>query len=89
MPLKRTLNLYLLAFYGLGSIIGAGIYALIGSVAREAKDFTAISFLIAAMMALFTAATYAELSSRFPESAGSALYINKAFHKKWLGKTPL
>lgn len=84
MPLKRTLNLPLLIFYGLGSIIGAGIYALIGSVAEQAKDFTTISFLIAAIMALFTAATYAELSSRFPESAGSALFINKAFHKRWL-----
>lgn len=84
MPLKRTLNLPLLIFYGLGSIIGAGIYALIGSVAEQAKNFTPISFLVAAIMALFTATTYAELSSRFPESAGSALFINKAFHKKWL-----
>lgn len=82
--LKRTLGLYLLVFYGLGSIIGAGIYALIGSVAEQAKEFTTLSFLIAAIMALFTAATYAELSSRFPESAGSALFINKAFHKRWL-----
>ena len=84
MLLKRTLTLPLLTFYGLGSIIGAGIYALIGSVAQEAKSFTTFSFLIAAIIALFTAATYAELSSRFPESAGSSLYVYKAFKKTWL-----
>lgn len=84
MPLKRTLNLPLLTFYGLGSIIGAGIYALIGSVAEQAKSYTMISFLIASIIALFTAASYAELSSRFPQSAGSSLYVHKAFNKVWL-----
>lgn len=84
MPLKRTLTLPLLVFYGLGSIIGAGIYALIGSVAQEAKEFTPLSFLIASFIALFTATSYAELSSRFPESAGSSLYVKKAFNKAWL-----
>ena len=84
MPLKRTLTLPLLTFYGLGSIIGAGIYALIGSVAQEARFYTPFSFLIAAIIALFTAASYAELSSRYPESAGSSLYINKAFNRAWL-----
>lgn len=84
MALKRALNLTFLTFYGLGTIIGAGIYALIGAVAQHANEYTPFSFLIAAIVALFTAGSYAELSSRFPESAGSALYIRKAFNKAWL-----
>lgn len=84
MPLKRTLTLPLVTFYGLGTIIGAGIYALIGAVAQEAHAYTPFSFLLASFIALITAASYAELSSRFPESAGSALYVKKAFKYTWL-----
>lgn len=84
MHLKRTLSLTLLAFYGLGTILGAGIYALVGEVAKEAAQFTPLSFLIASIIALFTAISYAELSSRLPLSAGSALYVRRAFHQKWL-----
>lgn len=84
MTLKRTLTYPLLTFYGLGTIIGAGIYALIGNVTQHAGQLTPWSFLIAGLVAFFTAASYAELSSRFPESAGSALYVQKAFKKTWL-----
>ncbi|MBA2710937.1 MAG: amino acid permease [Tatlockia sp.] len=84
MPLKRTLSLTLVTFYGLGTILGAGIYALIGEVAKKAETFTPLSFLIASILALFTAISYAELSSRFPQSAGSALYVRKAFNLRWL-----
>lgn len=84
MPLKRTLSLTLLAFYGLGTILGAGIYALVGEVAKQAKQFTPLSFLIASIIALFTAISYAELSSRLPQSAGSALYVRRAFNQTGL-----
>lgn len=84
MALKRTLSLTLVSFYGLGTILGAGIYALIGEVAKEAGHFTPLSFVIASILALFTAFSYAELSARFPQSAGSALYVRQAFKKVWL-----
>ncbi|HAW6258809.1 TPA: amino acid permease [Legionella pneumophila] len=84
MHLKRTLSLTLLAFYGLGTILGAGIYALVGEVAKEAAQFTPLSFLIASIIAFFTAISYAELSSRLPLSAGSALYVRRAFQQRWL-----
>lgn len=84
MPLKRALSLTLVTFYGLGTILGAGIYALVGEVAKQAGKFTPLSFLLASCIAFFTAISYAELSSRFPQSAGSALYIRKAFDRRWL-----
>ena len=53
-------------FYGLGTIIGAGIYVLIGEVAGVADSYMPLSFLLAGLIALFTALSYAELASRYP-----------------------
>lgn len=78
--LKRSLSLFMLTFYGLGTIIGAGIYVLVGKVAGEAGQFAPASFLIAALLASFTAFSYAELVARFPRSAGEAVYVQEAFN---------
>lgn len=82
--LKRSLNCPLLIFYGVGTILGAGIYALIGKVASYADLYTPIAFLVSAIIAAFTAITYAELSANFPQSAGEAVYVFEAFKKSWL-----
>lgn len=82
--LKRALSLPLITFYGLGTIIGAGIYVLIGAVADKAGMFAPIAFLLAALIAGFTAFSYAELSSRLPRSAGEAIYLQHAFGIRWL-----
>jgi amino acid transporter len=82
--LKRSLSLPLITFYGLGTILGAGIYVLISKVALHAGIYAPISFCISTLLALFTAVSYAELSSRFPRSAGEAVYVNEAFRKSWL-----
>jgi basic amino acid/polyamine antiporter, APA family len=82
--LKRSLGLWLLIFYGLGNILGAGIYVLVGKVAGEAGYYAPLSFLIAATVAAFTVLTYAELSARFPVSAGEAVYLQKGFGQVWL-----
>lgn len=82
--LKRSLSLPLITFYGLGTIIGAGIYVLIGAVASKAGMFSPLAFLFAALIAGFTAFSYAELTSRFPRSAGEAIYIYEAFGLRWL-----
>ncbi|MCW8906363.1 MAG: APC family permease [Sedimenticola sp.] len=77
--LKRTLSLPVVTLYGLGTIIGAGIYVLIGEVAAHAGYLTPLAFLLAALIAGFSAFSYAELSSRFPVSAGEAVYVQRAF----------
>lgn len=84
VSLKRSISMPLMVFYGLGTILGAGFYALVGKVAAESALYTPLAFIIAAVVAFFTAISYAELSSRFPVSAGEAFYVKKAFHKKWL-----
>lgn len=83
-PLKRSLSLPLLTFYGLGTILGAGIYVLVGKVAVHAGPYVPIAFLVAALLALFTALSYAELAARYPKSGGAAVYVQAAFHRQWL-----
>ena len=73
--LRRVISLPLLVFYGLGNILGAGIYVLIGKIAGISGPYTALAFLMASVVVLFTALSYAELSSRYPVSAGEAVYI--------------
>lgn len=78
--LKRSISAPLIAFYALGTILGAGIYALVGKVAGSAGLYAPLSFLLAAVVALFTGLSYAELAARFPRSAGAALYVQEGLH---------
>ncbi|CAK9235187.1 unnamed protein product, partial [Sphagnum troendelagicum] len=74
MELARRLRVMDLVSIGIGSTIGAGVYVLVGTVARErAGPALTLSFLIAGIAAALAALCYAELSSRLP-SAGSAYH---------------
>ena len=84
VALRRRLSLPLLTFYGLGTIVGAGIYVLIGAVAGRAGVYAPVAFLTAALIAGLTAHSYAKLSARFPKSAGEAVYVRQAFGSKAL-----
>jgi amino acid transporter len=84
ITLRRTLSLPMMVLYGLGTTIGAGIYALIGEIAAVAGYYAPASFLLASLMAGFTAVSFAELCARHPGAAGTALYIKKAFAVNWL-----
>ncbi len=75
--LKRSLSLTLVTFYGIGTILGAGIYVLVGKVAGFAGMFTPFAFLLASFLAALSAFSYAELSARFPKSAGEAVYVQE------------
>jgi basic amino acid/polyamine antiporter, APA family len=80
--LKRSLSLTECVFFGVGSILGAGIYTLIGKVAGLSGNLIWISFLIASIAAICTAFSYAELSAAFPKAGGEFVYAKKAFGKK-------
>jgi amino acid transporter len=75
--LRRSLTLPLLVLYGLGTTIGAGIYALIGKAAGRAGLYLPFSFLVALALASFTAFSFAELAARLPRAAGAALYVRE------------
>ena len=81
--LKRTLNLFNVTVAGVGMILGAGIYALIGAAAVDGGNAIWLSFLLSALIALFTGLSYAELSSMFKGDAGEYDYINKSMNKQF------
>ena len=77
--LKRTLGLFEVTISGVGIILGAGIYALIGEAAGLAGNAVWISFALSALIALLTGLSYAELSSMFPKAAAEYEYTSQAF----------
>lgn len=85
MPkLKKTLSLFEASVYGIGIILGAGIYVLIGEAAAMAGNSTWMAFLFTAMIASFTGLSYAELSSMFPKAAAEYVYIKSSFKNRAL-----
>ncbi|WP_245539510.1 APC family permease [Thiomicrorhabdus arctica] len=75
--LKRVISLPMLVLYGLGTTIGAGIYALVGELAGVSGYLAPAAFLVASILAGITALSFAELSSRYPWAAGAALYTRE------------
>ncbi len=79
MALKRQLGLLSITLYGIGIILGAGIYALIGVGAGLAGNMLWLAFIASAIIAIFTGLSYAELSSMFPKAAAEYNYTKRAF----------
>jgi len=81
--LHRTLGLFQVTICGVGIILGAGIYALIGVGAGITGNSIWLAFLISSIIAAFTGLGYAELSSIFKkDDSGEYGYVEKAFNKK-------
>lgn len=80
--LKRELGLFDVTVAGIGIILGAGIYVLIGVAAGDAGNATWLAFLISAIVAGFTGFSYAELTSVFEGDAGEYDYVRKGYGKK-------
>jgi len=82
--LKRDVGLGLFVLYGVGNIIGAGIYVLVGKVAGEAGMLAPFAFVLAALIAGLSGLSYGELGARYPLSAGEAVYVYRAFNRRIL-----
>ncbi|GHG94164.1 APC family permease [Streptomyces rubradiris] len=82
--LKRAMGPGLLLLFVVGDILGTGIYALTGQVAGEVGGAAWLPFLIAFTVALVSACSYLELVTKYPQAAGAALYVHKAFGKHFL-----
>ncbi|WP_286927834.1 MULTISPECIES: APC family permease [Aeromicrobium] len=77
--LRRVLGPKLLLLFIIGDILGTGVYALTGQVAAEVGGAAWLPFLVAFGVALLTALSYLELVTKYPQAAGAALYVHKAF----------
>ena len=82
MPdLKRGIGLFHLTMYGVGLILGAGIYVLIGEAIGFAGNSIWVAFVLGSVVALFAGLSYAELSSIFPKAAAEYTFIKKHIQK--------
>ena len=77
--LHRSVGPFQMALYGLGSMLGAGIYGLIGKAAGEVGNAVWLAFLVALVAALLTALSYASLGSRYPRAAGAVYVAQRAY----------
>lgn len=82
--LQRKLGLGLLTAYGVGVMVGAGIYVLVGVVIGQAGVWAPLGFVLAALVALPSALSYAELATRMPEAAGEVAFIERGFNSRRL-----
>ena len=81
-PLRRELGLFEVTLAGVGIILGAGVYVLIGQAAGLAGNALWLAFGLSAIMALLTGLSYAELSSMFPKAGAEYDYIANAFNAR-------
>ena len=77
--LRRVMGPGLLLLFIVGDILGTGIYALTGVVAKEVGGVVWLPFLVAFIVATITAFSYLELVTKYPQAAGAALYTHRAF----------
>ncbi|WP_055694800.1 APC family permease [Streptomyces prasinopilosus] len=78
-PLKKGLTTGLLYFFILGDVLGAGVYVLVGEVAALSGGAVWAPLLAALCLALLTAASYAELVTKYPRAGGASHYAVLAY----------
>jgi len=80
--LKRELGLVGVTISGVGIILGAGIYALIGQAAGLTGNAVWLAFAVAALLAALSCLSYAELSSMYPRAGAEYEYVSAAFSRR-------
>ncbi|MCB2206990.1 MAG: APC family permease [Bacteroidetes bacterium] len=79
--INKSMGLWSATAIGMGAMIGAGIFALVGIAVEIAGAYAYISFIIAGILALLTAYSMSKLAAAFPEKGGSVAFLNEAFGK--------
>ena len=69
--LNRVISRRMLLIFVVGDVLGAGIYALVGTVAGEVGGAIWSAFMLALILAIFTAFAYAELVTKYPHACRS------------------
>ncbi|MEX2168335.1 MAG: APC family permease [Pirellulales bacterium] len=77
--LLRTIGLFSLVVYGVGDMIGSGIYGTVGEAAGQLGNAVWLAFVVSMIAALLTGLSYACLASRYPRAAGAAYVTQRAF----------
>ena len=85
--LQRSIGAGMLALYGLGTMLGVGIYGLVGRAAGMLGGAVWAAFLVAMAAALLTGLSYAALGARYPRAGGAAYIIERAYRRRVIAYT--
>lgn len=85
--LKRHMGLFSTTMYGIGIILGAGIYVLVGNAAATAGNSVWMSFLLGMAVSVLSGLSYAELASRYPRAAAEYVFVKNAFRNNLVAST--
>jgi amino acid transporter len=77
--LIRTMGLFSLVVYGVGDMVGSGVYGTIGKAAGSMGNAVWLAFVVSMVAAILTGLSYACLASRYPRAAGAAFVTNHAY----------
>lgn len=85
--LRRHMGLFSTTMYGVGIILGAGIYVLVGNAAATAGSSVWLSVLLGSAVSVLSGLSYAELASMYPKAAAEYAFVKNAFRSNFLGST--
>jgi len=77
--LHRVVTAPMLVLFILGDVLGAGVYALAGTIAGQVGGAIWVPLLLALLFAMLTAGSYAELVTKYPQAGAAAVFAEKAF----------
>lgn len=82
--LARRMGLFSLVVYGVGDMVGAGIYGTIGVAAGLMGNAVWMAFIVSMVAAMLTGLSYASLGSRYPRAGGASFITQRAFGRPFL-----
>src|SRR5688572_25316539 len=82
--LLRTMGLFSLVVYGVGDMVGSGIYGTVGKAAGQMGNAVWLAFVVSMVAAMLTGLSYACIASRYPRAAGAAYVTHRAWHVAFL-----
>lgn len=80
--LRRAITGPMLFAFILGDVLGAGIYALMGVLSEQVGGMLWAPLVLALLLALLTAGSYAELVTKYPRAGGAAVFAERAFRSR-------
>lgn len=79
---KFQMNVFTVVALGVGAMVGAGIFALLGQVVLKASSMTYVAFMVSGVAAMFCGYAYAGLAGYLPQSGGITAYYHAAYPSK-------
>lgn len=79
MSAKKSIGLWSAISIGIGGMVGAGIFSILGTACQIGGNTVYLSFIIAGIIALFSTYSYAKLGVRYPSAGGPVEFLVRSF----------